>query len=75
MAQSFVGLPGLDAFIQGKINQAVDEERTACLDAVKAERLNQPEGQCDRSYNTAISHAAMAILARSALPVKENSDV
>jgi hypothetical protein len=29
MAQDFVGLPGLDAFIQGKINQAITEEREA----------------------------------------------
>ena len=59
---SFVGLPGLDAFIQGKINQAVTEEREACanvcLDLAKRmyDHAKPPYHEC-----------AAAIRARSAI--------
>ena len=71
MAQDFVGLPGLDAFIQGKINQAITEEREAC--AVQARQYVNRHGWLPVPgpiTRTAIGIAA-AIRARSATKTAE----
>jgi hypothetical protein len=85
MAQDFVGLPGLDAFIQGKINQAITEEREACARLADDHVTAYAQASNNLGFGTisyiyaqkreVAVYLAEAIRARSVLTVKEGADV